>query len=111
MRAWTMSSETSIDSRGEVRPSKTDPAESFQPWQLFTLAGLVGATIVVFLAKGQPRSTIILLSLTIFAAAVVGIAALRTVGPLAGLLGTERVRTVGGRTRLALEREKALVLR
>jgi len=105
-----MSSETSIDAGTDAR-SKPESSESLQPWQLFTLAGLIGATVVVFFAKGQPPATVILLSLTIFAAAAVGVAALRTVGPLAGILGAEGARTVGGRTRAALEREKALVLR
>jgi hypothetical protein len=108
-----MSSETSIDSRAQVVPVKPDDgtSDSFQPWQLFTLAGLIGATGVVFLAKGQSPAAVILLSLTIFAAAAVGVAALRTVGPLAGLFSSEGPRVVGGRTRAALEREKTLVLR
>lgn len=105
-----MSSETSIESPGQVR-TKAESADAFQPWQLFTLAGLVGATGVVFLAKGQSPAAVIFLSLTIFAAAAVGVAALRTVGPLAGLFSSEAPRAVGGRTRAALEREKALVLR
>ena len=105
-----MSSETSTDFPANV-PQKTGHGDALEPWQLFTLIGLLGATIVVYLAKGQPRATIILLSLAIFAAAVVGLAALRTVGPLAGLLGAVAPRTVGGRTRAALEREKTLVLR
>lgn len=105
-----MSSETSIESRGQI-PTKSESSDAFQPWQLFTLAGLVGATGVVFLAKGQSPASVIFLSLTIFAAAAVGVAALRTVGPLAGLFSSDAPRAVGGRTRAALEREKALVLR
>jgi hypothetical protein len=100
MPAWTMSSETSTES------------QPFEPWQFFTLAGLIGATIVVFFAKGQSAAAIILLSLTVFTAAAVGWAALRAFGPLAGVYrqgATPRV--VGGRTRAALEREKALALR
>jgi hypothetical protein len=91
--------------------SSETSTESFQPWQLFTLAGLIGATGVVFFAKGQSPAAVILLSLAIFAAAAVGAAALRTFGPLAGLLGADTSRSVGGRTRAALEREKTLVLR
>jgi hypothetical protein len=99
-----MSSETSTDVR-----LKADDA--LQPWQLFTLAGLIGATVVVFVSTGQTPAGIILLSLTIFTAAVVGVAAWRTLSPLTGsdeLVGTQ---VLGGRTRAALEREKALVLR
>jgi hypothetical protein len=100
MTAWTMSSETSTESH------------PFEPWQFFTLAGLIGATIVVFFAKGQTAPAIILLSLTVFSAAAIGWAALRAFGPLAGIGGSEVLaRVVGGRTRTTLEHEKALVLR
>jgi len=92
-----MSSETSTD--------------TLQPWQLFTLAGLIGATVVVFVSRGQTPAGIILLSLTIFTAAIVGVAAWRTLAPFTGsdeLVGSS---ALGGRTRAALEREKTLVLR
>jgi hypothetical protein len=92
-----MSSETSTD--------------TFQPWQLFTLAGLIGATIVVFMSRGQTPAGVVLLSLTIFAAALVGLAAWRTFAPLAGSEETTGPQILGGRTRAALEREKTLVLR
>jgi hypothetical protein len=100
MPAWMMSSETSTES------------QPFEPWQFFMLAGLIGATIVVFFAKGQTAAAIILLSLIVFGASAVGWAALRAFGPLAGvgLLGAS-TRVLGGRTRAALEREKALALR
>jgi hypothetical protein len=92
-----MSSETSTD--------------TLQPWQLFTLAGLLGATVVVFLSRGQTPAGVILLSLTIFAAAVVGLAAWRAFAPLTGAEDGTGPQMVGGRTRGALEREKTLVLR
>ncbi len=94
-----MSSETSTDS------------EALQPWQLFTLAGLAGATLVVFMSRGQSPAAVILLSLTIFTAAVVGVAAWRTFSPLVGHDEAAPAPTPGGRTRTALEREKTLVLR
>lgn len=90
--------------------TSTDP-QSLQPWQFFTLAGLVGATIVVFLSEGQSPAGIILLSLVIFGAAGVGIAAWRMFSPLAGANETAGAQIFGGRTRAALEREKTLVLR
>ena len=108
-----MSSETSTN---DFVPSKhagadLDHPDALQPWQLFTLAGLIGATIVVFLSRGQTPAGIVLLSCTIFAAAVVGLAALRTFLPLTGSLLWESTDIIGGRTRAALEREKTLVLR
>jgi len=90
--------------------TSTDP-QSLQPWQFFTLAGLVGATIVVFLSEGQSPAGIILLSLVIFGAAGVGIAAWRMFSPLAGANEPAGPQIFGGRTRAALDREKALVLR
>jgi hypothetical protein len=92
-----MSSETSTD--------------TFQPWQLFTLAGLLGATVVVFLSRGETPAGIILLSLIIFAAAIVGYAAWRTFSPFGAIDEPTGPQVLGGRTRAALEREKALVLR
>jgi hypothetical protein len=90
--------------------TSTDP-QSLQPWQFFTLAGLVGATIVVFLSHGQTPAGIILLSLIIFGAAGVGAAAWRMFSPLSGLEEPGGTQIFGGRTRAALEREKSLVLR
>jgi hypothetical protein len=52
-----------------------------------------------------------MISLTIFAAAAVGIAALRTFLPLTQKSWSDGTRVLGGRTRAALEREKTLVLR
>jgi hypothetical protein len=101
MRAWTMSSETST-------------SDAVPAWQLFALAGLLGATFLTFMSRGQSAAAIILLSLTVFAAATVGVAALRALTPLAGGEGeTARPlgRVLGGRKRAALEREKALTLR
>jgi hypothetical protein len=92
-----MSSETSTD--------------LLQPWQLFTLAGLIGATVVVLVSRGQTPAGIILLSLTIFTAAIVGVAAWRTLIPFARKEQMSGLPVIGGRTRAALEREKALVLR
>ena len=97
--AWTMSSATS-----------TEP-QPLQPWQFFTLAGLIGATIVVFLSEGQSPAAIILLSFVIFGAAAIGAAAWRMFSPLAGDDAPAGPQIFGGRTRAALEREKSLVLR
>jgi hypothetical protein len=83
---------------------------SLQPWQFFTLAALGCATAVSFIARGQGAIVIILLSVLIAAAALVGYATLRAVRPL---VSPEDDRTVmiGQRTRVALEREKLLTLR
>ena len=117
-----MSSETSTetvrlkaDTTGRAdatdRSVRLQPDDALQPWQLFTLAGLIGATVVVFVSTGQTPAGIILLSLTIFTAAVVGVAAWRTLSPLIGSDEPLGAQVLGGRTRAALEREKTLVLR
>ena len=122
MNASTMSSETSI--KASVRPnsrsgdrelvgpnvsSGTD--DSLQPWQLFTLAGLAGATAVVFAAKDTSPAGIVLLSLTVGASAWLGLTAWRTLMPLFGFHRSMTTEVLGGRTRASLEREKVLVLR
>jgi ribosomal protein L40E len=81
-----------------------------QPWQFFLLAGLGCATAVVFIARGQGIITVILLSVLMGTTALVGVAALRMLRPLVGR-DEDRTPMVGHRTRLALEREKTLVLR
>ena len=92
-------------------PPRADGSPTLPSWQLFALAGLVGATIVVFVSRGQSPAAIILLSLVVFAAAAVGAAALRTLVPFVG--GYEGLATpvVAGRARAAVDREKTLVLR
>jgi hypothetical protein len=92
-----MSSETSTD--------------QLQPWQLFTLAALAGAMAVVFVSRDGGPAAVILLSLTVGAAAFAGLAAWRTLGPLAGIRDGRVAEILGGRTRSALEREKTLALR
>jgi hypothetical protein len=83
---------------------------TLQPWQFFVLAGLGCATAVTFIVRGEGVTVVVLLSVLMGTAALVGMAALRTVHPL---MSSEDDRTVmvGQRTRVALEREKALTLR
>jgi hypothetical protein len=116
-----MSSETSTEAprlrSGPAAPVSSEQAQrdQFQPWQLFTLAGLAAATavvaLVVFVWDGD-RITAILLSVVVASAALAGLAAYRAFAPLAGSedtgIGAEML---AGRTRAALEREKTLALR
>lgn len=85
----------------------TDPG--LRPWQLFLLAGMLAATGVVLVSKGQPLSSIVVLSLTVVAASLVAMAGYRSLAPL--FVAEVDQAPVGGRVRAALEREKALVLR
>ena len=108
-----MSSATSTESEPRASGVSSERAadSALEPWQFFTLAGLIGATIVVFLSEGQGPAAIILLSFVIFGAAAVGATAWRTFAPLVGEEGPAGPQILGGRTRAAIEREKTLVLR
>jgi hypothetical protein len=96
-----------LDRTGSVRPQAD---HGLQPWQFFTLAALGCATAVSFIARGQGATVIILLTILIAAAGLVGYAALRAVRPLVSP-EEDRTAMVGQRTRAALEREKLLTLR
>jgi hypothetical protein len=81
-----------------------------QPWQFFLLGGMLAATATVIVATGQSPANIIILSLTVVSVSFVGLGAYRILSPLVSP-ETAAPMTFGGRTRVALEREKTLVLR
>ena len=81
-----------------------------QPWQFFVLAALGCATAITFVARGQGPTAIVLLSVLMGTAALIGYATLHTVRPLVSA-EEERTVMIGERTRAALEREKLLTLR
>jgi hypothetical protein len=84
--------------------------QGLQPWQFFVLGALGCATAVTFIARGQGVSSIILLSILMGTAALVGLGALRALRPLVSA-DDDRTPMIGQRTRAALEREKMLALR
>jgi len=89
----------------------TEEKESLiQPWQFFLLGGMLAATATVIVATGQAPANIIVLSITVVSVSFVGLGAYRVLAPLVSNQPDEPM-TIGGRTRIALEREKALVLR
>jgi len=112
-----MSSETSTD-KVRLKPDTTEaggsvrlqPDHGLQPWQFFVLAALGCATAVTFIARGQSVTSIVFLSILMATAALVGLAALRTLRPLVSP-DEDRTVMIGHRTRVALEREKMLALR
>ena len=94
-----MSSETSTD------------ANSFRPWHLFVLAGLLVSTLAVVVVRpGEPVVLVILVA-AIASAAGVGFALYRTLSPLTVADFKENTQIIGGRSRAAIAREKTLVLR
>ncbi len=97
-RVWTMSSATSTD------------RSTFRLWHFFVLGALIAATAGVLLSSNTTPAAIILTSLAIGAAALVGLGVLRTLWPLVAD-DFDEIEVVSRRTREAVEREKALVLR
>ena len=83
---------------------------TFRPWHFFVLVALAAATMAVLMSRSTVVGTV-LLSLVIGAAALVGMALLRTLQPLVNDDSADEPVLVGHRTRLAVEREKNLVLR
>ena len=100
-----------VDKPEGLSPQETTPQEPFlQPWQFFLLGGMLAATATVIVASGQSPANIIVLSLTVVSVSFVGLGAYRMLLPLVSL-NVQAPQVIGGRTRLALEREKTLVLR
>ena len=91
-------------------PPTHPTSDSLRPWQFFTLGALVCATVAVFMIRGTRPENLIFVCLAIFAAALVGLATLHALRPLA-TGETREPEMVGGHTRAAIEREKNMVLR
>ena len=94
--------------QGEGASAKEEPF--LQPWQFFLLGGMLAATATVIVATGQSPANIIILSLTIVSVSFVGLGAYRILAPLVAP-EVHAPATIAGRTRVAMEREKTLVLR
>jgi hypothetical protein len=90
--------------------SSETSTNTLQPWQFFVLAALGCATAVTFMSRGRGLAAIVLLSVLMACAALVGMAALRALRPLVSP-EDDRTVVIGKRTRAALEREKLLALR
>jgi hypothetical protein len=91
--------------------TSTDTAATFRPWHFFVILTLIAATAAVLTARRTSPENLVMLSLTVFAAGAAAIAVYRTLLPLVGRERTLRAETLGHRARVALEREKMLVLR
>jgi hypothetical protein len=91
--------------------SATSIESTFKPWHFFVLAGFIAATAGVLLARQTSPGHLVLLSISILCAALTAAGLHRTIAPLAAPHTFEHAESLGRRTRAALEREKALVLR
>jgi hypothetical protein len=106
-----MAQDLSSIARGAKSETRSATEEPFlQPWQFFLLGGMLAATATVIVATGQSPANIIVLSMTVVSVSFVGLGAYRILAPLVSTLPDTGM-TIGGRTRTAMEREKALVLR
>lgn len=105
----SQTSQSAEDLSAEALRAKADAF--LEPWQFFLLGGMLAATATVIVATGQSPANIIILSLTVVAVSFVGLGAYRLLLPLVSKDQVESPSLAGGRTRVALEREKQLVLR
>jgi hypothetical protein len=112
-----MSSATSID-RAKAPSQSEEPwsrakadKDGFRPWHFFVLVSLLAATAAVVVARQPSPEHLLLLSLTIGAAGVCGAALYSTLVPLVRQDREPGRALLSDRTRMALEREKLLVLR
>lgn len=93
-------------------PATTEiPQAGFRPWHFFVLASLLAATAAVLLAPRPTPEHLVLISLTLAAAGLVAAAFHRTLLPLFTPTADLLSEPLGRRSRAALEREKALILR
>ena len=83
----------------------------FQPGHFFVLLSLLAATVAVVMARPSAPEHLILISLTIGAAGLAGLCFYRMLAPLVAPHSDLDRQPLSERTRLDLEREKALTLR
>jgi hypothetical protein len=105
-----MSAETSTK-RAKQAPPPDDTIPGFQAWHLFVIGTLVASAAAAIAVRGTRPANVVFVCLTVLAAGIVGYAVYRTLWPLAHPDAVDSPEMVGGRTRAALEREKAALLR
>jgi hypothetical protein len=106
-----MAQDLSAVGRNAQQQAKSTKEEPWlQPWQFFLLGGMLAATATVVVATGQSPANIIILSLTVVSVSFVGLGAYHLLLPLVAK-DVAAPPMIAGRTRVALEREKTLVLR
>ena len=86
-------------------------ASPFRPGHLFLVCALLAAAVAVFNARDNSPENLVMISLAIVAAGFAGVALLRVLWPLVSPETAQDTAPLGGRAQVALEREKALVLR
>ena len=112
-----MSSATSIDSAAEAaehagaRAANAARSDGFKPAHFFVLLSLLGATVAVVMARQPSPAHLVFLSVMIGTAGACAAALYATLAPLVRSRSESDRPPLSNRARLALEREKMLVLR
>ena len=91
--------------------SETSTSDGFQVSHFFVLLSLLTATVAVVMARPSAPEHLILISLTIGAAGFAGLCFYRVLAPLVAPHADFDRQPLSERSRIELEREKALTLR
>lgn len=91
-------------------PANPAPPASLPVGPFFLIAALSVSIAAFLLLRGQPLAALVLVAITLVAAGLTAAAVYRAVAPLSATFVDEPL-LLAGRTRVALERDKALSLR
>jgi hypothetical protein len=106
-----MSSETPTKRVTTPAQPVEETASGFLPWHLFVIMTLLATAATAVAVRGTRPANVIFLCLTVAASGAAAYFVYRMLWPLAQPGLVESPEMLGGQTRAALEREKALVLR
>jgi hypothetical protein len=101
---------TSTSTRSQPAAASAPSGPGVHVGPFFLIVALSVSIVAFLLLRGQPLAALVLIALTLVGAALTAAATYRTVAPLGSELPDD-TSLVGGRTRVALERDKALTLR
>jgi len=102
---------TSKTARAALTPPGSAASGRLRAWHLLVLGAMAAAAAGAVMTRGGTTVNTVSVAVTILTAGFVAAALARTLLPLAAADIEERTDMLAGRTRAAMEREKALVLR
>jgi hypothetical protein len=106
-----MSPENSTKRVTKPAPPVDEAVSAFQPWHLFLIMTLLATAAAAVAVRGTGPANVIFICLIVASAGLAGYGVYRTLWPLVQPEAVESPEMLGGETRSALEREKALLLR
>jgi len=101
---------TSTNARRQPCAASTPTVPGVHVGPFFLIVALSVSIVAFVLLRGQPLAALALIAITLVGVGLTAAAMYRTVAPLGSELPDD-TSLVGGRTRVALERDKALTLR